>query len=73
MGEKMTNQEISSKIKLIKENYVNGNISTEDLMDHLDDLCCDIEECEGAFGMSFEDDDNYESFEETDFTKLENI
>ena len=66
----MTNQEISSKIKLIKENYVNGNINTEDLMDHLDDLCCEIEECEGAFGMSFGDDAPYTTFEEPDFTKL---
>ena len=69
----MTNQEISSKIKLIKENYVNGNINSEDMIDALDDLCCEIEECEGAFGMSFGDDDHYTTFEETDFTKLETI
>ena len=66
----MTNQEISAKIKLIKENYVNGNINSEDLMDNLDDLCCELEECEGAFGMGFGDEDHYGSFEETDFTKL---
>ena len=47
----MTNQEISRKIKIIKENYVNGNINSEDMMDHLDDLCCELEECEGAFGI----------------------
>ena len=71
-GEKMTNQEISRKIKIIKENYVNGNINSEDMMEHLDDLCCELEECEGAFGMGFEgDEDHYDSFEETDFTKLE--
>ena len=33
----MTNQEITAKIKLIKENYVNGNINSEDMMDALDD------------------------------------
>ena len=69
----MTNQEISGKIKLIKENFANGNINSEVLLDVLDDLCCEIEECEGAFGMSFGDDDHYQSFEETDFTKLETI
>lgn len=69
----MTNQEISGKIKLIKENFANGNINSEELLDVLDDLCCEIEECEGAFGMSFGDDDHYQSFEETDFTKLETI
>ena len=69
----MTNQEISGKIKLIIENFANGNINSEELLDVLDDLCCEIEECEGAFGMSFGDDDHYQSFEETDFTKLETI
>ena len=69
----MTNQEISGKIKLIKENFANGNINSEELLDVLDDLCCEIEECEGAFCMSFGDDDHYQSFEETDFTKLETI
>ena len=69
----MTNQEISGKIKLIKENFANGNINSEELLDVLDALCCEIEECEGAFGMSFGDDDHYQSFEETDFTKLETI
>jgi len=70
----MTNQEITSKLKLIKENYVNGNITGDDLCELLDDLCCELEECEGAFGMSgFGEDDHYGSFEETDFTKLENI
>ena len=39
-------------------------------MDNLDDLCCELEECEGAFGMGFGDEDHYGSFEETDFTKL---
>ena len=67
----MTNLEITSKIKLIKENYVNGNISSDDMLDAFDDLCCEIEECEGAYGMGFGDDDHYSTFEETDFTKLE--
>ena len=69
----MTNQEISNKIKLIKENFANGNINSEDLIDVLDDLCCELEECAGAFGMGFGDDDHYGSFEQTDFTKLEVI
>ena len=67
----MTNQEITNKINLIKENYQNGNITGDELCDLLSDLVCEIEECEGAFGMGFGDDDHYGSFEETDFTKLE--
>ena len=69
----MTTKQITSKINLIKENYVNGNINSEDMCDLLDDLVCEMEECEGPFGMVSGDDDYYESFEETDFTKLEII
>ena len=36
----MTQNEIVNKIKLTKENYVNNNISIDDMMDILDDLCC---------------------------------
>ena len=69
----MTNQEITGKITTIKENYQNGNITGDDVCELLSDLCCEIEECAGAFGMGFGDDDHYGSFEETDFTKLETI
>ena len=68
----MTTKDITNKIKTIKENYVNGNISGDDLCELLDDLVCEMEECEGPFGMGgFDDDDNYGTYEETDFTKLE--
>ena len=68
----MVTKEIANKITSIKENYQNGNISGEELCELLDDLICEIEECEGPFGMSsFEDEDHYGSFEQTDFTKLE--
>ena len=69
----MTNQEITGKITIIKENYQNGNITGDDVCELLSDLVCEIEECAGAFGMGFGDDDHYGSFEETDFTKLETI
>ena len=69
----MTNQEITGKITIIKENFQNGNISGDDVCELLSDLGCEIEECAGAFGMGCGDDDHYGSFEETDFTKLETI
>ena len=50
---------------------LHGNITGDDLCELLSDLVCEIEECEGAFGMGFENDDHYGSFEETDFTKLD--
>ena len=70
----MSYEEIVGKIELIKSNYQNGNINGEDLCELLSDLQCDISECESAFGMhSNVEDDYYQSFEETDFTKLEVI
>ena len=67
----MTNQEITGKITNIKENYQNGNITGDEMCELLDDLVCEAEECQGAFGMESFDDDYYQTFEETDFTKLD--
>ena len=69
----MVTGDIVNKIKTIKENYANGNITSDDLCELLDDLCCELEECEGPFGGFSMDDDNYTSYEEPDFTKLEII
>ena len=64
----MTIQEIMNKIKDIKGSYVNGAINSEELVEHLEDLIHDVE---GNDGMSWNDEDHYDSFEETDFSSLE--
>ena len=65
----MTIQEIISKLKDIKGNYVNGNITGDEMIEYVEDIIHDVE---GNDGMSWGDDDNWEgSFEETDFTQLE--
>ena len=70
----MTTPDIVNKIRAIKEGFQNGDFNSEETTELLDDLICEIEECEGPFGTgSFGDDDHYGSFEETDFTKLEVI
>ena len=66
----MTLQEIIQRIKDIKGNFVNGDINSEDMVEAMEDLVHDVE---GNDGMSWMDDDHYDSFEETDFTKLETI
>ena len=66
----MTIQEIMERIKTIKGNYVNGNITGDDVVEAMEDLIHDVE---GNDGMSWSDDDHYGSFEETDFTNLEII
>ena len=66
----MTIQEIIERIKTIKGNYVNGDITGDDMVELMEDIIHDVE---GNDGMSWDSDDHYGSFEETDFTKLENI
>ena len=65
----MTIQEIMNKIKDIKANYINGEITSDTMIECLEDLIHDVE---GNDGMSWSDaEDHYGSFEQTDFTKLE--
>tara|TARA_Y100000034_G_C6755773_1_gene336291 strand:+ start:488 stop:691 length:204 start_codon:yes stop_codon:yes gene_type:complete len=67
----MTIQEIMNKIKDIKGNFVNGAINSDDMVECLEDLIHDVE---GNDGFNFSDDeDHYESFEETDFSTLESF
>ena len=66
----MTIQEIIERIKTIKGNYVNGDITGDDMVELMEDIIHDVE---GNDGMSWDSDDHYGSFEETDFSKLENI
>ena len=65
----MTIQEIIARIKDIKSEYVNNNITGDGMIEAMEDLIHDVE---GNDGMSFSnDEDHYGSFEETDFTTLE--
>ena len=64
----MTIQEIMQRIKDIKGNYVDGEITSDGMVEAMEDLIHDVE---GNDGMSWSDDDHYGSFEETDFTQLE--
>ena len=66
----MTIQEIISRLKDIKGNFVNGNITSDDMVECIEDVIHDVE---GNDGLSWSgaDDEYYSSFEETDFTQLE--
>ena len=65
----MTIQDIMNRIKTIKGNYVNGEITSDGMIEAMEDLIHDVE---GNDGFSFGgDDDHYASFEETDFSTLE--
>ncbi len=65
----MTIMEIIQRIKDIKGNYVNGNITGDDMVELMEDLVHDVE---GNDGMDWEDD-SFDTFQETDFTQLEVI
>ena len=64
----MTIQDIMNSIRNIKGDFQNGNINSEELVERMEDLIHDVE---GNDGMMWDDEDNYGSYEETDFTKLE--
>ena len=65
----MTIEEVINKIKAIKGDYVNGMITSDQMVEHIEDIVHDVE---GNDGMSWGDDDNWEgSFESVDFTQLE--
>ena len=68
----MTIQEIMNKIKDIKANYVNGEITSDGMVEAMEDLIHDVEGNDG-FAFGGDDDDHYASFEDTDFSSLETI
>ena len=66
----MTIQEIMNKIKDNKAKYDNGMITSDDMVEQLEDLIHDANgnDAYSGFGTTMEDDDFYK---ETDFTQLE--
>ena len=68
---KMTIQEIVAELNNIKEQAVNhDDITKNSMIEAITDLIHDAGGNDG-FDFSFEDDDHYDSFQETDFTNLE--
>ena len=65
----MTTPKIIDRITGIRDLFADGEIEGGELIEHLDDLLIDIKNTGDSFAMT--DDDYYETFEETDFTKLE--
>tara|TARA_Y100000310_G_scaffold295802_1_gene327496 strand:- start:100 stop:300 length:201 start_codon:yes stop_codon:yes gene_type:complete len=65
----MTTPKIIDRITAIKDLFAEGEIGSEELIEHMDDLLIDIKNGDGGFAVT--DDDYYETFEETDFTMLE--
>ena len=66
----MTIQEIMNQVKVIKEDYENNVITSEEMVEHLDDLIHDVEGKEQyiGFGTALEDDGFYDDL--PDFTQL---
>ena len=65
----MTTPKIIDRITAIKDLFAEGEIGSEELIEHMDDLLIDIKNGDGGFAAT--DDEYYQSFEETDFTKLD--
>ena len=67
----MTPKEIIGRIKNIRDAFENGEINSQELIDHIDDLVIDVRDRGDGFSDLSDDGDYYKSFEETDFTKLD--
>tara|TARA_A100001391_G_scaffold43710_1_gene25378 strand:- start:145 stop:354 length:210 start_codon:yes stop_codon:yes gene_type:complete len=63
--------QIIQNIKHIRSEYENGNINGDDMSEALEDLCIDIKDKSDHSEIFDNDDGYYETFEETDFTKME--
>ena len=63
--------QIIQNIKHIRSEYENGNINGDDMSEALEDLCIDIKDKSDNSQIFDNDDGYYETFEETDFTKME--
>ena len=67
----MTIQDILAELQNIKEQAVNhDDISKDSVVEAITDLIHDAGGNDG-FDFSYDNDDHYDSFEETDFTQLE--
>ena len=67
----MTITEITNQLKNIKGSYLNDDITTEDLIEGLEDIIHEVEGNDGLDGMMVATDDDWsDSFEGVDFTKL---
>ena len=67
----MTVQQIIAELENIKEQTLNNSqITTDDVIEAIDDIISDCKD--NSLDFSFDDEDHYGEFErETDFTKLE--
>ena len=65
----MTIQDIMNQLRDIKREFVNGNITTEELIECMEDLIRDTEgtDAYSTFGTTMEDDGFYDT---PDFTQL---
>mgnify|MGYP005839068955 CR=1 FL=1 len=67
----MTIQDILAELQNIKEQATNHeDISKDSVLEAITDLIHTVEGNDG-FDFSFEDDDHYDSFQETDFSELQ--
>ena len=68
----MTLQQIVDELKNIKEQAINDNeISKDSILEAITDLIHDAGGNDGLDGFNFNSDDEYDSFENIDFSELQ--
>tara|TARA_Y100001938_G_scaffold22144_1_gene28610 strand:+ start:299 stop:505 length:207 start_codon:yes stop_codon:yes gene_type:complete len=66
----MTIQQVVAELENIKEQVLNNDkLTTDDMIEAIEDIISDCKD--NSLDFTFDDEDNYGSYEETDFTKLE--
>ena len=69
----MTQSQILRNLETLKTAIANDEVEMNDVMEFLEDIICDMNGDDCFTNFDSLDDDMYQSFEETDFTKLEVI
>ena len=65
----MTVQQIVAELENIKEQVLNNDkLTTDDMIEAIEDIITDCKD--NSLDFSFDDEDHYDSFEETDFSGL---
>jgi len=66
----MTPKEIIGRIKNIRDAFENGDINSQELLDHIDDMIIDVRDRSDGFSDFEDDGDYYKSFEETSINDI---
>ncbi len=66
----MTTKEIITRVKNIRDAFEHGDINSQELLDHIDDMIIDVSDRSDGFSDLKDVGDYYKSFEETSINDI---